>query len=174
MVENMLDFTRVNTTYERVLSVKAINDSDSDQLHDLSLVRHVVAHHAGVFRDVDVPRLSYYEIQPGLINPLLDFAREVMTFLYDVGQAFEAAVRHQVILKFLATLPTDWAASPPSSELRQLLRLFNFFGHVTTAGFGSITELWDIAEYRRAESARVEAELTRLCVLDLQALAPQG
>ena len=42
-----------------------------------------------------------------------------------------------MILKFLATLPTDWAASPPSSELRQLLRLFNFFGHVTTAGFGS-------------------------------------
>ena len=77
MVENMLDFTRVNTTYERVLSVQAINDSDSDQLHDLSLVRHVVARHAGVFRDVDVPRLSYYEIRPRLINPLLDFAGEV-------------------------------------------------------------------------------------------------
>ena len=53
------NWPEVNALYERALGVGPLPAAELPRLHDLALVRHIVAHHAGLVRPIDVQRFQY-------------------------------------------------------------------------------------------------------------------
>lgn len=122
------DFAEVNARYRTVLGVEPVPVAEFARLHDLAIIRHTVAHHGSVIRQIDVPRFQYYSVTPGaLINPPPAFVRETSNYLYQIGAGFELAVRNHVFTRVIASLAPDWS-KPPPQLLVDLIEAFDYFG----------------------------------------------
>lgn len=88
-----LNFKEVNTLYYESVAVKPLPEEEFPRLYDLALVRHTVAHNGSIFRDSDVGRFQYYQVQPGrVINPPIAFVKETCHYLYETGRTFANSV----------------------------------------------------------------------------------
>jgi hypothetical protein len=122
------DFAEVNACYRAVLGVEPVPVAEFARLHDLAIIRHTVAHHSSVIRQIDVPRFQYYSVTPGaLINPPPAFVRETSNYLYQIGTGFELAVRNHVFRRVIASLVPDWSKPPPRLFV-DLIKAFDYFG----------------------------------------------
>jgi hypothetical protein len=93
----LYNWPKVNALYARVLDVEPIPGDQMSMLHDLALIRHIVAHHAALVRPIDAPRFQYWAIVPNTqLNPPVDFVRDMATLAFSTGQAFENTVRNRV------------------------------------------------------------------------------
>jgi hypothetical protein len=124
----LTDFKKVNNCYKKILDVRPLPDAEFPRLDDLAIVRHTVAHHGSIFRDVDAQRFQYYEVIPNsLINPPPDFVRDTTAYLYKIGSDFERAVRRRLFSIMIPTLSASWLTAPPP-ELEELIVFFNYLG----------------------------------------------
>jgi hypothetical protein len=91
------DPAEVNKQYKKCLGVEPFQPSEYAKLRDLALLRHTVAHHGAVIRKIDVERFQYYAVEPEhIINPPIDFVREICKYLYKIGRTFEGAVKDRI------------------------------------------------------------------------------
>jgi hypothetical protein len=163
------DWSEVNMLYQRVIGIAPIAVAELPKLHDLALIRHTVAHHAALIRPIDAPRFQHWDIQANtLINPPVEFVREILTLLYQTGRRFEAAVADQLFSKILAGQPPNWHAAP-SELVLALIETFNWFGKLIT---DNSAHPWpgtpNYEEELRARSTAVRARLTQQCIEELK------
>lgn len=122
------NWPEVNKLYCRVLGVEPITSTEFPKLHDLALLRHTVAHHAALVRPIDAPRFQYWEVQPNtLLNPPIEFVREMSALLYRTGRDFQAAIAKRVFSVILAKAPTNWFEKP-SELIIELIELLTGLG----------------------------------------------
>jgi hypothetical protein len=163
------DWPGVNTLYERAIGVAPLAASDLPKLHDLALIRHTIAHHAALVRPIDAPRFQYWDVHANvIINPPVDFVREVSLFLYRTGRSFESVVADRVLGNILVHQPPNWHEAPPELILL-LIETFNWFGKLITDNSvhpmpGSPT----YEEELHAKSTAFRARLTELCIGELR------
>ena len=170
------DFQAVNALYLDVLDVEPISPAEFPRLYDLALVRHTVAHHGAIFRQIDLPRFQYYDVVPGqLINPPVAFVKATCGYLYSIGDRFEKAVREKVISGVVPKLDSSWVSTPPKLLL-DLIELFNYFGKlVPSSGLAvkavqkSVQSVDDVLALIKEESERVKKQLICLCIDELGA-----
>ena len=166
----IVDPEQVNVLFQNSLDIEPIPTSEYPRLRDLALIRHTVAHHAAVIRQVDVPRFQYYIVRPKqLINPPADFVRETLTYLYKTGRTIEDAIRHRVFSVILSTLGPDWWIARPS-KLMELIEFFDYFGFIETANgpVGYAEPGTPQHERMKEEAARIKAKLLARCIQELQ------
>lgn len=167
---DLVDPEQVNALFQKSLYVEPIPASEYSRLRDLALIRHTVAHHAAVIRQVDVPRFQYYIVRPRQsINPPDEFVRETLTYLYRTGRTIEDAIRHRVFSVILPTLGPDWWATRPP-KLMELIEFFDYFGFIETAkgpvGYAEPGTLQ--FERMKEEAAHIKAKLFARCIQELQ------
>jgi hypothetical protein len=122
------DFAEVNARYRAILDMEPVPVAEFARLHDPAIIRHTVAYHGSVIRQIDVPRFQYYSVTPGaLINPPPAFVRETSNYLYQIDTGFELAVRNHVLTRVIAPLAPDWS-KPPPQLLVDLIEAFDYFG----------------------------------------------
>lgn len=161
---------RVNTLLEAAIGIAPIPQAEYPRLRDLALVRHTVAHHAAVVRQVDLPRFQYYIVRANqVINPPEDFVRETLMYVYSIGRTVDEQIRRRVFSVVLPTLARDWALSPPS-ELLSLFEFFGYFGFIesTTGPVGYSEPGTPAHELMQAESSRIKERLICRCIAELQ------
>lgn len=163
------DWPEVNALYERAIGVQPFPVEDLPRLHDLALIRHTVAHHAALVRPIDVPRFQYWDVPANvLINPPVDFVREMLTLLYRTGRSFETGVADHVFGSVLRMLPATWHETPPDLVVN-LIEIFNWFGKLIS---DNSVPLWPgMPDYERevqARNAETRAALVRLCIDELR------
>jgi hypothetical protein len=167
----VVDPERVNALFKNSLDVEPIPTSEYPRLRDLALIRHTVAHHAAVIRQVDVPCFQYYIVRPKQsINPPANFVRETLTYLYRTGRTIEDAIRHRVFSVILPTLGPDWwVAHPP--KLLELIEFFDYFGFIETTNgpVGYAEPDTPQYEHMEVEAARIKAKLFARCIQELWA-----
>jgi len=166
-----VDPEKVNALFRKSLDVEPIPASEYPRLRDLALIRHTVAHHAAVIRQVDVPRFQYYIVRPGQsINPPADFVRETLTYLYRTGRTIEDAIQHRVFSVVLPTIGPDWWSGRPP-KLLELIEFFDYFGFIETTNGPVGYAAPGTVEYKRMqeEAARIKEKLIDRCIQDLQA-----
>lgn len=167
----LLDFDKLNKHYSTCLGVSPIPESEFPRLYDLALVRHTVAHHGAIFRNIDVARLLYYEIAPGrLINPPVAFVKETCQYLYKFGRAFEGRIQQQVFSTVLSNLAKEWPTTHPKI-LVDIIEVFNYLGKVVTSQTSFVPRTSGMADYWdrvKKESERVRGELIDLCIAELK------
>jgi hypothetical protein len=166
------DFQAVNALYLDVLDVEPISAANFPRLYDLALVRHTVAHHGAIFRQIDVPRFQHYDVVPGqLINPPVAFVKETCGYLYSIGTRFEKSMRQKVISGVVPKLDPTWVTTPPKLLL-DLIELFDYFGKfVTSSGpvVSPVQSVDDVVVMIKEESERGKRQLVSLCVDELRA-----
>jgi hypothetical protein len=160
-ISPLLSPKAVNNAYHKALGVRPIPRGSWPKLHDLSLIRHLVAHYGGIFRRVDAGRFSHYRVQSGHpINPPLEFVRETVIFAHSVGTSVEKAIRDRVCRGLMGNKMTR-------AEWRQIYRLFNYFGLLTDINVWSDPKLASgaitIQEHQKRARRRIDAELVRMC-----------
>jgi hypothetical protein len=163
------DWGEVNKLYGRVLGVEPVPSGELPRLHDLALVRHTVAHHAALVRPIDAPRFQYWDVQPNsLIDPPIEFVREMSALLYRTGRDLEVAVSNRLFSVILAKAPPNWFEDPPQLVVA-LIELFNWFGKLL---FDNVTPLMpgspNYEEHARARATSSRAKLMALCIEDLR------
>ncbi len=165
----LLDFAEVNELYHRVLDVEPIASGELPMLHDLALVRHTVAHHAALVRPIDAPRFRHWEVQPNaLLNPPIEFVREMSALLYRTGRAFEVAVSNRLFSVILTKASPNWFQNPPELVVA-LVELFNWFGKLLTDNTPPlIPGSPNYGEQMRARASSSRARLMELCIEDLR------
>lgn len=159
------DWLEVNTLYQRAICIAPLPVADLPKLHDLALIRHTVAHHAALVRPIDVPRFQHWEIQPNaLINPPIDFVREMLMLLYRTGRSFETAVADRLFAEIIAGQPPNWHESP-SELVLALIETFNWFGKlITDYGASPLLGTQNYEQELRARNAANRARLTQQCI----------
>jgi hypothetical protein len=162
------DWPEVNTLYQRAIGVAPIAVADLPKLNDLALIRHTVAHHAALVRPIDAPRFQHWEVQANaLINPPIDFVREISTLLYQTGRSFETTVADRLFGEILAGQPPNWYEAP-SELVLALIETFNWFGKlITDNNVHPMPGTQDYEEELRARSTGNQARLTQLCIEEL-------
>lgn len=163
------NWPEVNTLYQRAIGIAPLPVADLPKLHDLALIRHTVAHHAALVRPIDVPRFQHWEIQENaLINPPIDFVREMLMLLYRTGRSFETSVADRLFAEIVAGQPPNWHESP-SELVLSLVETFNWFGKLIDDN--SVPPLPGTPNYEqelRARSATIRARLTQECIEELR------
>jgi hypothetical protein len=163
------DWPLVNTLYQRAIGIVPLSVADMPKLHDLALIRHTVAHHAALVRPIDVPRFQYWEIQANaLLNPPIDFVREMLLLLYQTGRSFETAVADRLFAGIVAGQPPNWYEAP-SELVLALIETFNWFGKLITDN--RVPPLPGTPNYEqelRARSTAIRAGLTQQCIEELR------
>lgn len=171
------DWMEVNALFQRAIGVAPIAATDLAKLHDLALIRHTVAHHAALIRPIDVSRFRHWEVQANtVINPPVEFVREVSMFLYRTGCSIEERLSDRLFSKILSGQPSDWYEKPCDLILA-LIETFNWFGKILTDDepllFPGTPDYEDELRKRNALSRQ---RLTQLCIDDLlkkHAVSPQ-
>jgi hypothetical protein len=165
----LLNWPEVNALYSRVLDVEPIPAAQMSVLHDLALVRHIVAHHAALVRPVDAPRFQHWEVVPSAqLNPPTAFVKEMATLLYRTGRSFEDAIRKRIFSVVLDASPIDWYERPPDL-IGALIELFNFFGKLLSDNEPPLDPTMPEYETQaRVRSDRNRTVLTRLCLDELR------
>lgn len=163
------DWAEVNALYQRTIGIAPLVVEDLPKLHDLALIRHTVAHHAALVRPIDVPRFQYWDVQANaLINPPIDFVREILTLLYRTGRSFETTVADRLFGEILAVQPPNWHEAPCELVLG-LIETFNWFGKLITDN--SVLPMPGTPNYEEelhARSTAIRARLTKLCLEELR------
>lgn len=166
---SLSNWAKVNTLYQDAFNVSPFSDEDLPKLHDLALIRHTVAHHAAVVREVDVPRFKHWDVQRNeIINPPAQFVRELLQWLYRIGRSFETTVSEQLFRKVLADLGPTWTAAPPPL-LVTLIETFNWFGKLVPPN-QSPPLPWapDYEQQVVARNLEVRAQLIQECLHELK------
>jgi len=164
------DPEQLNFAFRDSIGVEPIPASEYSKLRDLALLRHTVAHHASVIREVDVARFQFYSVHAGQsINPPADFVKETLKYLYRVSRAIEISVRNAVFERLLVSLDGGWFNDPPPVMLR-LFEFFGYFGFLETANgpVGYIDADSPHFELAKAEQARVRESSIRRCIDELR------
>ena len=125
-----LDFARLNQRNQYVFGIDAVDPADIARLHDLALIRHTIAHHGGLVRQIDLPRFRYYQMEARrIINPPVSFVLETVDFVYGVGSSYLANLRQRIFDVVLPTFSAFDPASPPVLVV-QLIEAFHYFGKI--------------------------------------------
>jgi hypothetical protein len=166
----VIDPQSINEIFRKALNVEPISTTEYSRLRDLALIRHTVAHHAAVIRQVDVPRFQYYIVRPGqAINPPAGFVRDTLSYLYKTGRAIEDSVRVQVFSIVLPTLGPGWWNTRPT-KLLQLIEFFDFFGFIETAigPVGYAEPGTPQSERMKADATHIKEKLVVRCIQELR------
>ena len=161
---------RINALLKTAIGIAPIPQAEFPRLRDLALVRHTVAHHAAVVRQVDLPRFQYYIVRANqVINPPVDFVHETLRYVYGIGRAVDEQIRRRVFSVVLPTLASEWADSPPS-ELLSLFEFFGYFGFLeSTTGPAGYAEPGTLEhKLMQAESSRIKRQLINRCIAELK------
>lgn len=164
-----LDPADINQLFEQSMAIKPVPAEEFWHLRDLVLLRHTVAHHAAVIREVDVPRFAHFKIMPGrMINPPPDFVRSELKYLYDMGRTIEMSVQGAVFKKVIATAGAGWSIQP-SQEVIELIQLFAYFGYIesTNVTVGYSEPGSELRRMQDAEAEQIRASLLQRCIADL-------
>jgi hypothetical protein len=163
------DWLEVNTLYGQAIGVEPLPVADLPKLYDLGLIRHTVAHHAALVRPIDVPRFQHWEMQANaLINPPIDFVRQMLMLLYRTGRSFETAVADRLFAELVAGQPSNWHESP-SELMLALIETFNWFGELLTDnGAMPMPGTPNYEHELRARSDANRARLTQQCIDELK------
>jgi hypothetical protein len=165
----VVDPEQINSVFQRVLGVSPIPVHDYWHLRDLALLRHTVAHHAAVIRQVDVPRFRYFRVQPGrIINPPAAFIYAELQYLYRLGRSVEAAVRDVVFRRAVSDAGSGWSQAPDARVVR-LIEFFAYFGYIeaTNVPVGYSESGTPLRQQQELEAARIRTSLISKCIDDL-------
>lgn len=165
----VLDPEVINLNFSRAMGVAPVPTEDFWHLRDLALLRHTVAHHGAVVRQIDLPRFRYFIVKPGrMINPPPDFVRSELEYLFSIGQTIEKAVRRKVFGGVIAALGTGWSKRPPPDVI-ELVELFGYFGYIetTNVAVGYSEPGSELRRRQNEEAKRIRAVLLQRCVADL-------
>ena len=165
---NISTWVEVNDLYARALGAAPIAASEMPKLQDLALIRHTVAHHAALVRPIDAPRFQHWDVPANaVINPPVDFVREILQYLHEIGRQFEAVVRRCIFVAVLKKECPDWRQHP-STLLSELFETFNWFGFLPLQRTAFIDPFAaDADEHRLEQYAAVHAELTGRCLEEI-------
>lgn len=164
-----IDPEKLNGLLQRTIGVSPIPAEEWWHLRDLIVIRHTVAHHAAVIRQVDVQRFRYFVVTPErLINPPSEFVRAELLYLFRIGRTVEIGVRNAIFSKLISVLGKGWS-SRVTSEIFELIELFSFFGYVetTTVPVGYSEPGSALRARQEQESQRIRRVLLDKCLTDL-------
>lgn len=167
----VIDPELVNGIFSKSLGIEPIPREEFSRLRDLALIRHTVAHHAAVVRPVDVPRFQYYTLRPfQTINPPVEFVRETLTYLFNIGRAIEVAVRDRVFKVVMPSLDREWWEVRPA-ELVHLIEFFDFFGFIEAAigPIGYVALGTPEYEQMKNDAEKIKERLVVRCIKELRA-----
>ena len=163
------DWLEVNGLYQQAIGIAPFETADLPKLHDLALIRHTVAHHAGLVRSIDVPRFQHWDFHANmLLNPPVDFVRKMLMFLYQTGRNFENKVSSRLFDEILPSQPTNWHETP-SDLILMLIETFNWFGKLITDN--RVSPLFGTPDYEqelRSRNVASRAQLTQQCIDELK------
>ena len=165
----VVDPEDINAVLQQTLGVEPISPHEYWHLRDLALLRHTVAHHAAVIRQVDLPRFRHFIVQPGrVINPPPAFVKAELHYLYQIGRGVETTVRTVVFQQAIAAIGTGWS-QPLEFRIVQLIKLFAYFGYFepTTVPVGYSEPGSPLRQQQERESERIQGALLARCVADL-------
>jgi hypothetical protein len=165
----VIDPEEINAVFLQALGVAPIPLHEYWHLRDLALLRHTVAHHAAVIRQVDLPRFRHFIVQPRrVINPPSAFVKAELLYLYQLGRTVESAVRSVVFRDAIATIGSDWSQVPDARIVR-LIEFFAYFGYIesTTMPVGYSEPGSPLRQEQERESERIHASLLARCIADL-------
>jgi hypothetical protein len=165
----VVDPEEINAVFQQAIGVAPIAPTEYWHLRDLALLRHTVAHHAAVIRQVDVPRFRHFIVQPGhVINPPAAFVKAELHYLYELGREVEKAARSVVFREAIAAVGSGWSQAP-DPRIVQLIRFFAFFGYIesTTVPVGYSEPGSQLHEEQEREAERIHALLLARCIADL-------
>lgn len=165
----VLDPEVINSRFTQAMGVTPIPISEYWHLRDLALLRHTVAHHAAVIRDVDAPRFAHFIVVPGrVINPPPDFVRSELMYLYGLGRTIERTIQSAVFGPVIQADGAGWS-SHPSQTVIELLELFGFFGFLesTTVSVGYSEPDSELRLRQDAEAMRIKEVILQRCVKEL-------
>lgn len=165
----VVDPEEINAVFQQALGVAPIAPQEYWHLRDLALLRHTVAHHAAVIRQVDLPRFRHFIVEAGrVINPPPAFVRAELHYLYQLGRAVETAVRTAVFRDAIAAFGGGWSKAP-DPRIVQLIRFFAYFGYIetTTVPIGHSEPGSTLRQQQERESMRIHAALLARCIADL-------
>lgn len=164
------DWPATNALYNQVLGINPFLQSDLPKLHDLAIIRHTVAHHAALIREIDVPRFKFWSMQANTqINPPAEFVQATSLFIYQVGRTFEKSVADRVFDLVIPHESSNWCENP-SELLLSLIELFNWFGILLTEQDDDISSVFGEPNYEkevRLASASNRAQLNHLSLAEL-------
>lgn len=166
----VLDPERINEAFKLAIALEPIPVTEFWHLRDLALLRHTVAHHGAVIRQVDVPRFAHFIVAPGrVINPPPDFVTGELTFLYKLGRQIENGVRSAIFTRFIKAEGVGWSKNP-SRDLVELIELFAFFGHLETTNVtvGYSEPRSELRRRQETEAVRIRKLLVEKCISDLK------
>lgn len=116
----------VNELYQSVFGISPYPDNELPKLRDLILIRHIVAHHGSIVREIDAERFRYYDIpSKSVLNPTVEFTKETALYIFKVGRIFEENVKKAVFTKIKEEQPSDWKELEIT---KKLIEGFNWFG----------------------------------------------
>lgn len=165
----ILDPEKINETFKAAIAVEPVNVQDFWHLRDLALLRHTVAHHGGVIRQVDLPRFAHFIVVPGrVINPPPDFIKDELMYLFRLGREIERRIRSAIFGAFISASGAGWSQNPPK-EIEELIELFAYFGHIEStqvaAGYSEAGS--ELRQRQETEAVRIRTLLFRKCIEDL-------
>jgi hypothetical protein len=166
---NILDFEELNKKYYQTIGINPIPSNEIPRLEDLAMIRHTVAHHGSMIRDIDISRFQYYQMTPNVIlNPPIEFVNETCTYLYKTGSQFEIAIQEKIFKDVIPQLEKDWDRVHPKI-LVDLIEVFNFFGKFPTE-----SHAWPVTEdEKKTINDEIYHELMTLCIKDIQIITGQ-
>lgn len=166
-----LDPEDINKRFLAAINVEPFPVAEYWHFRDLVLIRHTVAHHGAVIRQVDVPRFAHFIVNHGrVINPPVEFVKAELTYLYKLGRQVKKNIRSAVFEKLIRAIGAGWAISP-SQEVVDLIELFGYFGYLET----SIADVSDTVpesdqwQSQEVEALRIQDLLIQRCIADLRA-----
>lgn len=164
-----LDPQYSNDLFQRAIGVQPIPVEDYWHLRDLALLRHTVAHHGAIIREVDQRRFAHFIVTPGrLINPPPDFVRAELDYLYALGRDIEQRIRTAMFGRFIAEAGPGWSRDIPD-DIYSLIELFGYFGHLEAARapVGHAQTEPELGRMQEADRTRIRGQLLQRCVSDL-------
>jgi hypothetical protein len=165
----VLDPEEINSRFTQAMGITPVPAQGYWHLRDLALLRHTIAHHAGVIRQVDVPRFRHFIVTPGrLINPPAEFVRSELLYVYEIGRTIEKVVRSAIFSKVIAAAGAGWSSQPPPAVL-ELIEFFGFFGYIESTnvpvGYSELGS--ELRRRQEVEAQRIRAQLLGKCIADL-------
>lgn len=167
----VIDPEEINARFMHAMGVAPVPNSEYWHLRDLALIRHTVAHHAGVIRYVDVPRFAHFIVNAErTINPPPDFVRSELKYVYGIGRIIEKAIRSAAFKPLIQSAGPGWSLNP-SNAVVELVELFDHFGFIepTAVAVGYAAPGSELQRRQEVESNRIRAALLKRCIANLAA-----
>ncbi len=164
-----LDPEEVNLRFTQAMGVAPVPTQEYWHLRDLALLRHSIAHHAAVIRQVDLPRFAHFIVVPGrIINPPPEFIQSELIYLYGLGRTIEKAIRSASFAMVIAEAGVGWSERVPHAVVG-LIEFFGFFGFIesTNVALGYSEPGSDLGRKQEVEARRIRSVLLQKCIADL-------